>query len=123
MRSRAASAELISAAERAATIEVEEAVSLDLRNPGELVLESVGGAQRGEAQGIRRFEHEERLLALGKQALELERGARDGIAGHDQTLDRRIIGHAQGAVDSRRGEDQEYARDPALAHRSTRRKI
>ena len=32
-----------------ATVEVEEAVSLDLRNPVEILFEFVGGAQRGEA--------------------------------------------------------------------------
>jgi hypothetical protein len=75
--------------------------------------ESVGGAQRGKAQRIRRFEHDKRLLALGEQTIEIERGARQGIAGHDQTLDRRIIRHPHGAGYARRGEDQECAGDPA----------
>jgi len=85
---------------------------LDVRNLGELVLESVSGAQRGETQGVRRFEHDERLLSLGKYTIEFERGARDGIAGYDQPFDCGIIGYLQGAIDTRRGEQQECAGDP-----------
>ena len=57
------------------------------RNFGNLVefaLEPVGGAQRGRAQRVRRFEHEQRLLAFGKHAIEFARGLRHRIAGHDQ---------------------------------------
>ncbi len=95
-----------------ATVEVEEAVGRDVRNLGEPALESVGGAQRGEAQGIRCFEHDERLLALGKQTIEIARGERDGVVGHDQAIDGRIVGHPQGAIDARRGEEQERSGDP-----------
>ena len=83
-----------------------------MRNLGEFVLQSVGGAQRGEAQGVCRLEHDERLFTLGKQAVEIARGERDGVAGHDQTIDGRIIGHPQSAIYARRGKDQECAGDP-----------
>ena len=98
-----------------AAIKIEQAVSLDARNLGELALEPIGGAQRRQPQGIRRLEHEQRLLALGKQPIEFGRGARHGIAGHDQTLDRRIVGDLQGAVDAGRRQEQEYGRQSSPA--------
>ena len=37
---------------------------------------------------------------------------RERVTGYDQPLDRRIVGHLQGAIDPERGEYQENARDP-----------
>ena len=88
-------------------VQIEQAVRLHVRNPGQAVLEPIGGAQRGEAQRIRRLEHEQCLLAFGKETIEFRRGTRDRIAGHDQPVDRRIVGHPEGAVYARRGQDQE----------------
>ena len=63
-------------------------------------------------QGVRRFEHEERLLALGKHPLEFEGRLRHGIAGHHETLDGRIRGYARGPVDAGQGEHVEDGGDP-----------
>ena len=87
-------------------------MSLDLRNLAEFPLQSPGTLQRGLTQGVGRFEHDERLLSLGKYTIEFERGARDGIAGYDESFDRGIIGYPQGSIYARRGEDQECAGDP-----------
>ncbi len=104
-------------------VEIEQAVRLDLRNLGELPLQPVRGSQRGKVQWIRRFEHDQRLLALGEQTLELERGSCDGIAGHDESLDRRIVRHPQGAVYARCGQKQERARNDAPRSKYTEEEL
>ena len=95
-----------------ATKEGEQAVRLDLRNPAELPLQLLGTLQNGLAQRVRRFEHEERLLAFGKHPLEFEGRLRHGIAGHHETLDGRIRGYPRGAVDAGQCEHQVDACDP-----------
>jgi hypothetical protein len=47
---------------------------------------------------------------FGKHALEIERGLRHGIAGHDQALDCRIGGYPRRAVDAGCGEDRRRRR-------------
>ncbi len=106
-----------------AMVEVEKAVCRDVWNPGQFLLELVGGAQRREAQGIRRFEHDEGLVALRKQTIEFGGGNRDRIVGYDQPLDRRIIWHLQGAVDACRSEDQECACNPTSGVQQTKENL
>ena len=88
-------------------------MSLDPWNFCKFALKGVGGAQRRQPQGIRRLEHEQRLFALGKQAIEICRGACHGISGHDQALDCRIVGDLQGAVDTGGRQQQEKGCNPA----------
>src|SRR5580700_3504914 len=94
-------------------MKIQETVSLDLGNLREFLLEPVSRAQGLEAERIRRFEHDERLIALGEQPVEFGSGARHRIAGNDQTLDGGIVGDLQRTVYSRSRQYEEHAGDPA----------
>ena len=92
--------------------EGEQAVRLDLRNLAEFALQPLGTLQSGLTQGVRCLEHDERLLAFRKHPLEFEGRLCHGIAGHDETLDRRIRGYPRDAVNAGRREHQVEAGDP-----------
>jgi hypothetical protein len=94
-------------------MEIQETVSVDLRNLRKSLFEPVGRAQGFEAERVRRLEHDERLFALREQPVEVGSGARDGIAGNDQTLDGGIVGDLQRTVYSRSRQHEEQAGDPA----------
>ena len=87
-------------------------MGLDVRDLGELLLESVGGAQNVGIQGIRRLQHQEGLLALRVDAFEVHRRARHGIAGHDEAVDRRVRGDLGGVIDAGCCQDHENGHDP-----------
>ena len=87
-------------------------MGLYVRDFRELVLEMIGGAQDVGTQGVRRLQHEERLVAFGEYLFEFGRGSRHRIAGNDQAIDGRIGGYPQGAVDTCRSEEHESADDP-----------
>src|SRR6202044_3138306 len=95
------------------TMEIQETVSLDVGNLRESLFEPIGGAQGLEAEWVRRFEHDERLIALGKQPVEFGSGARHGVAGDDQTLDGGIVRDLQRAIYSRVRQHEKQAGNPA----------
>ena len=55
-----------------------------------LTLQSSDAPQGGGTEGIRCFEHDERLFTLGKHALEIAGRELDRVAGRDQPFDRGI---------------------------------
>ena len=99
----------------------QQAMSRDVGYLVEVALEPSGALQRIGAERIGRFEHQKRLLALGKDTLEIERGLRHGVAGDDQTLDCRIGRDPRGAVHTGHGEERKMVTIQPRAF-STRRK-
>ena len=94
-------------------MQIQETVGLEMRNLRQFLFEPVRRAQCPEAEGVRCFEHDERLLALREQPVEFEGGARHRIACNDQALDGGVVGDLQGAVYSRGRQHEEQTGDPA----------
>jgi hypothetical protein len=82
-------------------------VSLDVRNVRKLMFELEGGAQSFQAQRVWRLEHQECMLNVWKQALEILRGSNDRVAWHYESLDGRVGGYPQGAVNTRSHQNEE----------------
>ena len=93
--------------------EVEEGVCFDTFDILDLVFELVCRAKGRGGERVWPFEHDQRLLALGKQTIEFYGRLCGGIASDDQTVNCGVIGDPRGAVDAGRRQDDEDADDPA----------
>ena len=88
------------------------AVCADLRYFVQITLEPSGALQCISAERIRRLQHENRLLALREDPLEIARGLRHRIPGHAQTLDRRISGCLRQTLNAGRHQDADAHEAP-----------
>jgi len=64
----------------------------DMRDFVEVAFEAHSPFQHVGAEGIGRFQHQQRLFLFGKYLLEIQGCLRDGIAGHDQAFIAESVG-------------------------------
>ncbi len=100
-------------------IKGEEAVRLDVWNLCQVALEPARGVQRRGAQRIRRFEHEQCLIAFRIDLLEIGRSLGQRIPADGQAVDGGIVGDLQGAVDSGGRQDREGGDDACAKSQQT----
>ena len=84
---------------------------LDVRNFRELLLQTICGAQDVGLRGSGASSISSACSPSG-YVLEIHGGLGDRVPRHDETIDRRVRGDFQGAVNSGGGEDDENADNP-----------
>src|SRR5438552_8700633 len=93
--------------------EVEEGVCFDTLDTLDTVFELLCRAKGRGGARVWPLEHDQRLLALGKQPIEFYGRLCGGITGDDQAVNCGVVGDPRGAVDAGCRQDDEDADDPA----------